>query len=68
MSYSPDPKADEPIRLVPTVPMGTKTWHGKSQKSNHQSEVMAWTLRRGAGAVRTGLEDNIRIGKDATCR
>ena len=33
-------------------------------KSNHQSEVMAWTLRRGAGAVRTGLEDNIRIGKD----
>jgi hypothetical protein len=33
-------------------------------KSNHQSEVMGWTLRRGAGAVRTGLEDNIRIGKD----
>ena len=30
----------------------------------HQSEVMAWALRRGADAVRTGLEDNIRIGKD----
>ena len=33
-------------------------------KSNHQSEVMGWALRRGADAVRTGLEDNIRIGKD----
>ena len=31
-------------------------------KSNHQSEVMAG--RRGADAVRAGLEDNIRIGKD----
>jgi 3-keto-5-aminohexanoate cleavage enzyme len=30
----------------------------------HQSEVMGWALKRGAGAVRTGLEDNIRIGKD----
>ena len=30
----------------------------------HQSEVMDWALRRGADAVRTGLEDNIRIGKD----
>jgi uncharacterized protein (DUF849 family) len=30
----------------------------------HQSEVMAWALHRGADAVRTGLEDNIRIAKD----
>ena len=30
----------------------------------HQSEVMGWALQRGAGAVRTGLEDNIRISKD----
>jgi 3-keto-5-aminohexanoate cleavage enzyme len=30
----------------------------------HQSAVMGWALKRGAGAVRTGLEDNIRIGKD----
>ena len=30
----------------------------------HQCEVMDWALRRGAEAVRTGLEDNIRIGKD----
>jgi uncharacterized protein (DUF849 family) len=29
-----------------------------------QSEVMRWALERGAGAVRTGLEDNIRITKD----
>jgi uncharacterized protein (DUF849 family) len=29
-----------------------------------QSEVMRWALARGAGAVRTGLEDNIRITKD----
>jgi uncharacterized protein (DUF849 family) len=25
---------------------------------------MEWALKRGADAVRTGLEDNIRIGKD----
>jgi 3-keto-5-aminohexanoate cleavage enzyme len=30
----------------------------------HQAAVMGWALKRGAGAVRTGLEDNIRIGKD----
>jgi len=30
----------------------------------HQSEVMAWALRRGADAVRTGLEDNIRVDRD----
>jgi uncharacterized protein (DUF849 family) len=30
----------------------------------HQSEVMRWALERGAGAVRTGLEDNIRITRD----
>lgn len=30
----------------------------------HQSEVMGWALTRGADAVRTGLEDNIRISKD----
>lgn len=30
----------------------------------HQAEVMDWALTRGADAVRTGLEDNIRITKD----
>jgi 3-keto-5-aminohexanoate cleavage enzyme len=30
----------------------------------HQSIVMDWSLQRHADAVRTGLEDNIRIGKD----
>lgn len=30
----------------------------------HQTEVMDWALARGADAVRTGLEDNIRIGRD----
>ena len=30
----------------------------------HQSVVMDWALARGADAVRTGLEDNIRIAKD----
>jgi 3-keto-5-aminohexanoate cleavage enzyme len=30
----------------------------------HQAEVMSWALARGADAVRTGLEDNIRISKD----
>jgi 3-keto-5-aminohexanoate cleavage enzyme len=30
----------------------------------HQSQVMEWALARGADAVRTGLEDNIRVTKD----
>lgn len=30
----------------------------------YQSAVMGWALKRGADAVRTGLEDNIRITKD----
>lgn len=30
----------------------------------HQSRVMDWALARGADAVRTGMEDNIRITKD----
>ncbi|MDH6694000.1 3-keto-5-aminohexanoate cleavage protein [Bradyrhizobium elkanii] len=29
----------------------------------HQNSVMSWALARGADAVRTGLEDNIRIRK-----
>ncbi|MCA3625178.1 MAG: 3-keto-5-aminohexanoate cleavage protein [Methylobacterium sp.] len=30
----------------------------------YQAQVMEWALARGADAVRTGLEDNIRITKD----
>ena len=30
----------------------------------HQKTVMNWALARGANAIRTGLEDNIRISKD----
>jgi 3-keto-5-aminohexanoate cleavage enzyme len=30
----------------------------------HQSQVMNWALARGAEAVRTGLEDNIRMSPD----
>jgi uncharacterized protein (DUF849 family) len=30
----------------------------------HQAPVMEWALARGADAVRTGLEDNIRVTKD----
>ncbi|RWK24839.1 MAG: 3-keto-5-aminohexanoate cleavage protein [Mesorhizobium sp.] len=30
----------------------------------HQGPVMEWALQRGADAVRTGLEDNIRVNKD----
>lgn len=30
----------------------------------HQSEVIEWVLRRGGDAVRTGLEDNIRVTRD----
>jgi len=30
----------------------------------HQSEVIEWVLQRGGDAVRTGLEDNVRIDRD----
>lgn len=30
----------------------------------HQADVMDWVLARGADGVRTGLEDNIRMGRD----
>ena len=30
----------------------------------HQQPVMAWALARGADAVRTGMEDNIRVSRD----
>jgi len=30
----------------------------------HQSQVMQWALARGADAVRTGMEDNIRTSRD----
>jgi uncharacterized protein (DUF849 family) len=30
----------------------------------HQAEVMQWALARGADAIRTGLEDNVRASKD----
>jgi 3-keto-5-aminohexanoate cleavage enzyme len=30
----------------------------------HQAPVMDWALARGADAVRTGLEDNIRLTRD----
>lgn len=33
-----------------------------------QSAVMDWALARGADAVRTGLEDNIRVSKDRLAR
>ncbi len=39
------------------------TWTGAGI-GRLQSEVMDWVLARGADAVRTGLEDNIRISKD----
>ena len=34
----------------------------------HQAEVMRWALTRGADAVRTGLEDNVRISRDRLAR
>jgi uncharacterized protein (DUF849 family) len=34
----------------------------------HQAEVMDWVLARGGNAVRTGLEDNIRVTKDQLAR
>jgi len=34
----------------------------------HQAEVMSWALSRDADAVRTGLEDNIRVDKHRLAR
>ncbi|WP_046864872.1 3-keto-5-aminohexanoate cleavage protein [Microvirga massiliensis] len=39
------------------------TWTAAGIGRN-QAPVMEWALKRGADAVRTGLEDNIRISKD----
>jgi uncharacterized protein (DUF849 family) len=44
-------------RLVPKA-----TWTAAGI-GRHQAEVMGWALARGADAVRTGLEDNIRVDK-----
>lgn len=44
-------------RLIPKA-----TWTAAGI-GRHQAEVMEWALARGADAVRTGLEDNIRIDK-----
>jgi uncharacterized protein (DUF849 family) len=43
------------------LPLATWTAAGIGR---NQATVMDWALVRGADAVRTGLEDNIRIGKD----
>jgi uncharacterized protein (DUF849 family) len=34
----------------------------------HQTEVMDWVLAKGGGAIRTGLEDNIRVTKGQLAR
>ncbi len=47
------------------LPLATWTAAGIGR---HQDPVMAWALTRGADAVRTGLEDNIRITKDRLAR
>ena len=49
---------NETRRIMPGA-----TWTAAGIGSN-QSKVMDWALARGADAVRTGLEDNIRVGKD----
>ena len=48
----------ETRRILPEA-----TWTAAGIGRN-QARVMEWALARGADAVRTGLEDNIRIGKD----
>lgn len=49
------------LELRRMIPGATWTAAGIGR---HQEEVMGWALARGAGAVRTGMEDNIRISKD----
>jgi uncharacterized protein (DUF849 family) len=47
--------------LCRVLPKATWTAAGIGR---NQAPVMDWALKRGADAVRTGLEDNIRISKD----
>ena len=49
---------NETRRLIPAA-----TWTAAGI-GGHQQTVMAWALARGADAVRTGMEDNIRISRD----
>jgi uncharacterized protein (DUF849 family) len=49
---------DELRRVMPQA-----TWTAAGI-GRHQSRVMEWALARGADAVRTGLEDNIRVTKE----
>ena len=49
---------DESRRLLPRA-----TWTAAGIGAN-QSRVMEWALARGADAVRTGLEDNVRRDRD----
>jgi 3-keto-5-aminohexanoate cleavage enzyme len=51
--------------LKRVLPNATWTAAGIGQ---HQAEVLNWVLARGGSAVRTGLEDNIRITKDQLAR
>ncbi len=63
--------AEEPVlelmlrELRRVLPRATWTAAGIGR---HQSEVMRWVLARGGDAIRTGLEDNIRITKDRLAR
>jgi 3-oxoadipate:acetyl-CoA acetyltransferase len=50
-------------RLI--IPNATWTAAGIGR---HQSDVMRWALARGADAVRTGLEDNIRVSHERLAR
>jgi 3-keto-5-aminohexanoate cleavage enzyme len=53
---------DELRRVLPN-----STWTAAGI-GRYQSEVMNWALAKGADAIRTGLEDNIRITKDRLAR
>jgi uncharacterized protein (DUF849 family) len=63
--------AEEPVlevllsELRRVLPQATWTAAGIGR---HQSEVMDWVLARRGDAVRTGLEDNIRITKERLAR
>jgi uncharacterized protein (DUF849 family) len=63
--------AEEPVleallsELRRVLPQATWTAAGIGR---HQTEVLDWVLSRRGDAVRTGLEDNIRITKDRLAR
>jgi len=59
---------DPASRHASQADCGDRIFGAKSLIGPNQARVMEWVLARGGDGVRTGLEDNIRIGRDRLAR